>query len=149
MIHMTDKTRYPIEIDAILRANIPTFEGISTGGYGTIVHLTDEATQSDQDNVNTIIANFDTLTLVNQTIAEGDPDPEIVFGDALIASDIEMGFYVTKDGTEYDNGTTPVVAGEVTLTLVSPIPGIYTVYLYRLEGNFASGIATITVTEAS
>ena len=148
MINIEQKTRLnSLVFDRIIRVGIPAVLGVSTGGYGTIVHLPDDTV--DQGLTTDIMDAFDTLVVTadKTAMAEGDADPVVSCNDVLIASDSDVGYIVLLDGVEYASGTDAVSAGVADLTLASPVAGVYEIFIYRRLGNYASGSITITVRE--
>jgi len=152
MINITSELqRDTTMIDILARDMIPTTIGASGGVYGAILHLPDGTSASDQNRAQAILDNYDGLTVTadKTTMTEGDPDPIISCIDVQIVGDSEVGYAVMMDGEVYDSGTTPVVAGTATLTLVAPTNGIFIICIYRQSDSYASGLTTITVNEVS
>lgn len=146
MINITNAMHYPIHLmDAILRTAIANAIGVSAGAYGTSLHLPDNASTQQQADAQSILTNFGNLTITadKTTMTEGDADPIIT----VSSGDAELGYRVLLDGEEYDSGTVAVVSGTATLNLVSPIAGVYQIYVYRTVNNFSSGGITVTVNE--
>jgi len=135
--------------DAQLRAVIAGAVGVSTGPYGTILHLPDGVTAQQQSDAHSILSNYDSLTVNadKTTMTEGDVDPVVSCSDAVIANDADVSYIVLLDGVVYASGSTTVTAGVATLNLVSPVDGIYEIFIYRTTDNCASGSVTITVSE--
>jgi hypothetical protein len=141
---------FPSEVlKTILSSNIPSAGGVSTGPYGTIIHLEDSASIAVQLLAQAILDNWDALTVLSTSteLTEGDTDPVITVASGIGATE-ELGYAVLLDGEEYDTGDVTAVAGTVTLNLVSPDTGVYEVYVYRKTDNYYSGHVTITVNEA-
>ncbi len=136
-------------LNAIVRdvLNVATF-GVSVNDNGSTIHLID-ASLANQDNARAILDGWGGLAIVPSVTSmnEGDADPTVTCNDALIASDANMGYIVLLDGEIYASGQTPVTAGSATLTLVSPVDGVYDIWLYRLVGNYVSQSVQITVNE--
>jgi len=131
--------------DAVL-----TESAVSTNNSNhTRIHLPDGATTAQQSIAQSILDNYGALPVSASATAlsEGDSDPVMTCDDSSIVSDSDMGYVVLLDGDIYAEGTTSVDSGEATLTLVSPIAGVYEVFLYRRTGNYASGSIQITVSE--
>lgn len=140
-------TNLPISIvDTIARDAL----GVAVSGISvadnTRIHLLIDS-QVNQDMANDVLSNFGALSgnTDKTSMTEGDADPVVSCSDVLIASDTQIGYVVLWDGIEYASGTDAVVAGSVNLTLLSPIAGIYEIFIYRQTGNYASGSVTITV----
>ena len=134
-------------LDAVARSVL----GNKTVGVSVMVglsriHITDA---SDQSTAETIFNNWGSLTVTaDKTVMdEGDADPVVTCNDASISSDSDVNYIVLLDGDVYASGTTTVTAGEATLNLVSPVDGVYEIFMYRTTGNYASGSVTITVSE--
>lgn len=150
MIEITDLTiQLSPVIDAIARAVVPATIGVSTGAYGTIIHLPDNASPSDQSKLADMLANHGALTIsADKTVMnEGDADPIVTCSDGAIASDPTIAYIVLLDGEIYASGTDAVTSGTAQLTLVAPLVGVYDIFIYRLRGNYASDSVRITVNE--
>ena len=146
MINITNEIIYRAHIiNSILRVANPSAVGVSTGGYGTIVHLPDAATIQQQSDAQSILTNFDSLTVNadKTTMNEGDADPVVTVSSA----DAELGYIVLMDGEDYDSGDVSVVSGTATLNLISPVAGDYEIFMYRQTDDYASGSVNITVSE--
>lgn len=121
--------------------------GVSVGDNSRIHLLNDN--QSNRDKCNAIFSGSAQLTVSASTtsITEGDTDPVITCNDNSIAGDADVGYAVLIDGDIYATGTTNVVSGVATLNLVSPIAGVYDIFMYRRTGNYVSNSVQITVSE--
>jgi hypothetical protein len=132
-------------LDGIARAVL----GADTTGISiadeSIIHLVAEANTSTQNKAQKIFDNWGNLSPVASvsTMVVEDSDPTITQD----SPDDELEYVVLLDGKEYSQGTVSVIAGSATLTLADPEEGVYDIYFARTSGNFASGHATITVTE--
>lgn len=146
MINISRSTAYPNPVmDTILRATVSTAIGLSTGPYGTILHLEADASPTHQAIANNLLDNYGGL-MVNvdkMTMNEGDADPVIT----ISSSDAGLGYIVLLDGDDYDTGDVAVIAGTATLNLVSPVAGAYQIFVYRKTGDYASGSVLIRVNE--
>lgn len=144
MINISTNTTLPHVIaDTILLALYLNKIGVSTGPYGTILHLPDG---SDTANAQAILDNYGGLTVNadKTTMTEGDADPVIT----VTSNDASLGYVVLdEDSAVYASGDDSPVSGTLTLNLVSPVAGVYRVFVYRKTGNYASGFVTITVNE--
>lgn len=150
MIHIPHANRYRSDvIDIAIRALVPTANGVSTGPYGTLIHLPDGTSNENQDKASNLLNNVDNLTVTASvsTMTEGDADPIVTCNDPSIASDPSIGYIVLLDGTIYASGSDTVSSGTAQLTLSAPVAGVYDIFLYRLTGNYASGSVRITVNE--
>ncbi len=127
--------------------DVATF-GVSVNDNGSTIHLTD-ASLANQDKATAILDGWGGLAIVASvsSMNEGDADPTVTCNDTLIASDANLGYIVLLDGEIYASGQTPVTAGSATLTLVSPVDGVYDIWMYRLVGNYASQSVRIVVNE--
>ncbi len=146
MIDITRSQVYPIDvIDLMLKAQVTDAIGVSTGGYGTKLHLPEEASTSDQNKAQKIFDNWDNLnpSIDKTSMVVGDADPIITYDTA----DSEVGYVVLLDDDLYSEGMVEAIAGTATLELDSPEAGTYEIYVYRLAGNFASGSVSIIVSE--
>jgi len=146
MIHISRSVAYPGGVmDTILRTAIPTAIGVSTGPYGTILHLAENSSPADQTIANNLLDNFGGLIVSadKTTMTEGDADPIIT----VSSGDAELGYVVLLDGDEYDTGDVSVIAGTATLNLVNPVAGAYQIFVFRKTGDYASGSVLIMVNE--
>jgi hypothetical protein len=147
MIEITDATNYPIDVvNNMLTTIVPDSLGVSTGPYGTRLHLPDDASTSEQNKAQKIFDNWGNLNLTASTtsMTVGDADPTVTYD----TSDDDLNYVVLLDGEVYGSGAEAPVTGTVTLELDAPEAGTYDIYVFRTVGNFASGSVTITVSEA-
>ena len=123
--------------------------GISVGGNFSRIHLLNDSA-ANQRRASDILNHFDTLQLLADRTAmrEGEADPVIRCRDGTIANDSDVGYLVLLDGEVYGRGNDSVVDGEMSLTLASPVAGAYSVFVYRLRGNYASASVQIVIQEA-
>jgi len=150
MINIESATLYNAYfMDTALKGAINSAIGVSTGGYGTILHLPDDASVVQRERAQALFDNAGGLNLVASAtvLNEGDADPTISCNDAVLSADSNVGYVVVLDGESYSSGTDTVTAGAVSLTLVDPVAGVYDVYIYRLSGTYAWGSVQITVNE--
>mgnify|MGYP006921610335 CR=1 FL=1 len=146
MIHISRSNMYPGHVlDTMLRAVVPDAIGVSTGPYGTFLHLADDASLTHQNTAVNLLDNYGGLAVSTDktSMNEGDVDPVIT----VSSGDAELGYIVLLDGDEYDSGAVSVITGTATLNLVSPVAGAYQIFVYRKTGNYASGSVTIMVNE--
>jgi len=137
-----------LPLDAIARAVLlDKVSGVSVGS-NTRIHLLDDS-PVNQDTANAVLDNFGNLTVNADkiTMIEGDADPVITCSDPNIATDTNVNYLVLLDGDNFAEGTAPIIVGEVTLNLISPVAGIYDIYIYRTVGSYACGSITIMVSE--
>lgn len=150
MINITTETiEQATIVDVIARLAIPTTFGVSSGAYGSIIHLPDGVSAGDQTIAQSILDNWSSLTVTaDKTVMnEGDADPVISCNDVAIVGDTNVYYVTLLDGEVYANGTDTVTAGLAQLTLSSPVAGVYETFIYRDNDTFASGSITITVNE--
>lgn len=137
-----------IVLDTMVRVIVPGAIGVSTGPYGTRVHLPVGTSQATQDKISALLENDQLVVSANKIVMdEGDSDPVISCEDAVIASDTELGYVALLDGQMYGTGTTTVGAGVAQEILETPLQGVYEIVFFRKTGNYASGSVTITVNE--
>lgn len=146
-INITDNAVRPANVvDNMLKTHVPSAFGVSSSSaYGTILHLPDSASASDQNKAQKIFDNWDNLSpnIDKTSMNVGDADPVITYE----TSDAEVGYLVLLDRRVYASGNEAPIAGTVTLELDAPEAGEYAIYVYRKQGNFASGSVSITVNE--
>lgn len=139
----------PMLLDAVAREALGSgISGISTDALSARIHLLDESS-GNQNIANMVLDNYGDLSLSADviTLTEGDADPIVTCADVRLLTDVEVGYIVLLDGEMYAKGTANVLAGEATLNLVSPVAGIFEVFVYRMMGDYASGSVQITVSE--
>ena len=97
-----------------------------------------------------MLNHFGRLQLEASTLSlsQGDADPVITCADEQIAADDQLGYLTLRDGEESERGRQAISEGAASISLRQPAPGDYTVLVYRLAGNFASGILRIRVDPA-
>lgn len=150
MIDISGLTEVNVSVlDPILRdTNIigANVIGISSGPYGTIVHLADAATAAQQNRALKSIEGWGSLnvSLDKNAMVVGDADP---VATASIA-DSDFVYVVLKDGQLYASGNDVTSGGTATVTLTDPEEGTYEVFMSRTGGNFANGSDTIVVSES-
>jgi len=149
MISVKHASVLPTEVIDAIAKTIGAI-GVSTGPYGTAVHVADDTSNDDLYAISDALNGYGTLPVSadKTTMTEGDADPVISCNDAAIAGDSDVGYVALLDGGLYDSGVESVVGGAVNLTLGSPVDGVYDIYIFRRSGNYASGGVTITVSEA-
>lgn len=137
-------------INTIAKLIEPNTYGTLGSPAGMRVHIPDATSQAKQDQIQSALDNYGALTVTadKTTMTEGDADPVVSCNDAAISGDATVGYAVLLDGQLYADGTDTVTAGSVSLTLSSPVNGVYDVYIYRKSGTYASGKVSITVNEA-
>lgn len=123
--------------------------GISVGGDFSRIHLLN-GDGANQRRASDILNHFNTLQLLesNTSMREGEADPVIRCRDQAIANDEDVGYLLMFDGEVYAKGSDRVISGQLSLTLSSPAAGAYSVFVYRLRGNYASASVQIVVEEA-
>ena len=146
---VTRKAQDPRLLDAVARAALGNATcGVSTGAEARI-HLVSE-NMPEQQRASDVLHNFGMLqvTASATSLLEDDADPVLTCADAAIASDERIGFLVLRDGTEWKRGQLTVASGVCSLTLTPKSVADYTVFLYRLRGNFASASVEIRINPA-
>ncbi|MDE2857160.1 MAG: hypothetical protein OXN94_04840 [Chloroflexota bacterium] len=123
--------------------------GISVGGGFSRIHLLND-TAANQRRASDILNHFNTLQLLETrtSMREGEADPVIRCRDQAIANDEDIGYLLMFDGEVYAEGSDSVISGELSLTLSRPAAGSYSVFVYRLRGNYASASVQIVVKAA-
>ena len=123
--------------------------GVSTGGGSSRIHLLD-GNPPEQQRASDVLKNFGSLaaTATVTALTEGEADPQIGCRDALIADDDRLGYVILRDGVSSMRGKGELQNGVFSLTLRQLKAGDYTVFFYRLRGNFASGALQIRVDPA-
>lgn len=123
--------------------------GISVGGGFSRIHLLNDSA-ANQRRASDILNHFNTLQLIETRtgMKEGEADPVIRCRDQAIANDADIGYLILFDGAFYAKGSESVVSGELSLALSRPAAGAYSVFVYRLRGNYASASIQIVVQEA-
>lgn len=136
-------------LDAVARAALGSATcGVSTGSDSRIHLLAHNL--PEQQRASDVLNNFGTLALKASatTLTAGGPDPVISCRDDQIAADEEIGYLVLRGDEEIRRGTLDVAHGVCSLTISQPSAAEYTVFFYRLRGNFASGALDIRVDSA-
>ncbi len=123
--------------------------GISVGGGISRVHLLNDSA-ANQRRASDILNHFNTLQMEKTAISmkAGEADPIIRCRDQAIAKDQDLGYLVLYDGEVLAKGSDSVDSGQLTMTLSRPAAGTYSVFVYRLRGNFASATVQIVVEAA-
>ncbi len=136
-------------LDRVARAALGAATcGVSSGADSRIHLLT--ANPPDQRRASDVLNHFGRLQLEASTLSlsQGDADPVITCADEQIAADDQLGYLTLRDGEESERGRQAITEGAASISLRQPAPGDYTVLVYRLTGNFASGILRIRVDPA-
>lgn len=137
-------------LDAVAREALgAATSGVSSGDGHSRIHLLSE-NPAEQRSASDVLANFGGLRLRPSAPAfvEGADEPVVACQDAAIALDGELAFIVLLDEEEVRRGRGAVVAGEFSLALSGLRAGNYLVFVYRIVGNYASGIARFSVQRA-
>lgn len=123
--------------------------GISVGAGVCRIHLINDSA-ANQRRASDILNHFNTLQMDATKPGMREGGAEVVLGcrDRAIAKDNELGYLILRDGEVQAQGSDSVIAGEWTLTLSRPAAGRYSVFVYRLRGNYASASVEIVVEEA-
>ncbi len=136
-------------LDAVARAALGDATcGVSTGADSRIHLLAHNL--PEQQRASDVLNNFGALALTASAkrLTAGAADPVISCRDELIAADEQIGYLVLRGDEEIRRGVLDVAQGLCSLTLSQPTAAEYTVFLYRLRGNFASGALDIGVDSA-
>ncbi len=137
-------------LDAVAREALGAATcGVSTGDGHSRIHLLSE-NPGEQRSASEVLAGFGSLRLAPSatTFTEGAAEPVINCQDAAIAPDSELAYIVQMDDVELKRGRGAVVDGKFSLPLSGLSAGSYLVFVYRIGGNFASGIARFSVNRA-
>lgn len=133
-------------LDAVARAALGNaICGVSTGSDSRIHLLAKNL--PEQQRASDVLNRFGSLRLAASAAAmkAGAADPVITCRDDRIASDAQLGYLALRAGEELMRGTLDVANGECSLTLAQPSAALYTIFLYRLRGDYASGAVDIRV----
>ena len=136
----------PRLLDAVARAALGNATcGVSTGADSRIHLLANNL--PEQQRASDVLNRFGTLRLRSSatSLTAGAADPVIRCRDERIAGDAQLGYLVLRGGEQFMRGMLDVVNGECSLTLAQPSAAPYTVFLYRLRGDYASGVVEIRV----
>ena len=133
-------------LDTVARAALGNATcGVSTG-VDSRIHLL-AANLPEQQRASDVLNSFGTLRLTASAtrLKLGDADPVIRCRDELSAADEQLGYLVLRAGEELMRGALAIKNGACSLTLSEPDVSRYTVLMYRLRGNYASGALEIVV----
>ena len=145
-IQVARQVTRPIALDNVVKAALPGAIGLSTGWYGAIAHLPDDAPAADRQLAADVLNAYDTMTVNadKATIqADGTDTATITCDDAAIAGDADFSYTVWLDGEEYDSGTDVISGGVAMLTLATNVAGTYEIEIRRNVGDFASGYVQV------
>ena len=145
MISVANSTQYNSTIvDTMVKAIISVATGVSTGPYGTIIHVLDGGQVQPANEVFAGIGALAVTTDKSTIVANGSDTATVNCNAPSISGDATVGYVVTLDGNPYSTGTTPVSAGAVQLTLNTVVAGRYDIHLYRLNPTYQSGTVVVT-----
>lgn len=133
-------------LDAVARSALGNATcGVSTGSDSRI-HLRAK-NLPEQQRASDVLNNFGALALNASAnrLTVGGSDPVISCRADQIAADERVGYLVLRADEEILRGALEVAQGVCSLTLSQPTAAEYTVFFYRLRGNFASGALHIQV----
>ena len=136
-------------LDAVARAALGSATcGVSTGSDSRIHLLAHNL--PEQQRASDVLNNFGALTLKASALrlTAGAADPVITCRDDQIAADEQIGYLVLRADEEIRRGALDVAGGACSLTISQPTAAEYTIFFYRLRGNFASGSVKIRVDSA-
>ena len=139
----------PRLLDAVARAALGNATcGVSTGADSRIHLLAKNL--PEQQRASDVLNRFGTLRLRSSatSLMAGAADPVIHCRDERIGGDAQLGYLVLRAGEAHMRGTLDIANGECSLTLTQPSAAPYTVFLYRLRGDYASGLVEIRVDDA-
>lgn len=144
MVNILNSTRYNSElIDRLAKTAFGNSAGVSTGPYGTIIHVPDGG---NPETANELFAGIGALAVTTDksTLADDGVDTAtITCNAAAISGDAQVGYVVTHNGDPYSAGDAAVTAGVVELTLATALAGRYDVWLFRKQATYQSGSVVI------
>lgn len=118
----------------------PNLLGVSTGGYGGVVHIDENTPTPEKNALANAVLNIDTLVVsrdVVSVVADGE-NTAIITHNTL---ELSVDYVVNLNGDEYAVGNEPAVAGVVTLELTPSIPGTYVVHIIDTDGMATGCVA--------
>ncbi len=137
-------------LDAVARAALGAATcGVSVGGGRSRIHLMNH-NMPDQQRASDVLNQIGALPLRSTTsrLTIGDVDPVISCRAELIAGDSALAYLVLRGDEVIKRGQVDVVDSGLAWTLSDLTAGIHDVFLYRLTGNYASGVVRIQVDPA-
>lgn len=143
---VSNKAIDPRLLDAVARAALGNATcGVSTGADSRI-HLLSK-NLLEQQRASDVLNGIGTLRLRASptSLTAGKADPVITCRDERIGGDARLGYLVLREDEERARGTQAIAKGECSLTLTKPIAAPYTIFFYRLRGDYASGALDIRV----
>lgn len=122
--------------------------GVSTGDYGSVIHVRDDVGSAVIAKMETVLTAFGTL-VVNTSAASipGDDTTVATISSNTVDSSLDWLLVDLQTGDVLGSGTENAVAGVVSLNFKTSVPGSYDIWLVRKTGDFATGKAHVTVTE--
>ena len=142
--------RKALMLDAVARAALAAATcGVSVGGGRSRIHLMND-NPPEQQRASDVLNHFGTLPVSADvaTLVAGDADPVISCSVQMVARDSQLAYLALRGEDVLMKGTLDQVNGAFALTLTAPEAGIHDVLMYRLAGNFASGLVQIRVDAA-
>ncbi len=137
-------------LDEVARAALGAATcGVSVGGSQSRIHLRSH-NLTEQQRASDVLNHFGSLplTVSASRLTAADAAPIINCRADLISRDRALAWLRLQDGVLGARGQIDVVDGQVNLTLRDLPAGIHDVFLYRLTGNYASGVGRIKVDPA-
>ena len=120
-------------IDYCVRLFTSNLAGVSSGAYGTTVHLDNGYTNDDIANVQALFAGANSLSVNTDknTITADDTDTATI---TLSTAESSINYYVTLDNLDYASGHVTPSSGTATLELSTSLTGNYRVYMINPDG---------------
>lgn len=140
-------TLQAVMLDAVARSALGVATcGVSVGGGRSRIHLMND-NLPEQQRASDVLNHFGSLAVSADLAAmvAGDANPIVSCRDEMAASDSKLAYLALRGEDVILKGTLDQVDGAFALTLTALEAGIHDVLLYRLTGNFASGLAQIRV----
>lgn len=137
-INTSNLAEQPIALDYRLRQEVGnSIIGVSTGKYGIIVHLQDDATSEAQTNSHTI-ASGDSVLIVEATKTTIDADgiDETVLTCASLGNDFDYTYW--QDGVLVDSGS----ISDGSLEYSTNTPAVY-LFEIREQGGYNTGYVEV------
>lgn len=133
-------------LDAVARAALGNATCGVSAGSDSRIHLRAN-NMPEQQRASDALNNFGALALKASAsrLTAGGSDPVISCRAEQIAADERIGYLVLRADEEILRGALEVANGACSLTISQPTAARYTVFFYRLRGNYASGALDIRV----
>ncbi len=134
----------PYQVDAIL-ADIDTYTGLSTGGFGSIARLEEGASQGDVDNVTNIMGSYDLLGVVTDKaviVADGVEVATITATAGVGDTSIRFDVWDSTGDHSVQNVAVAVAGGEASYQFETALAETYNVFAY---GNVSNEMGSVEV----